>query len=223
MEPRFGHDFAGVRVHTDSTAAASAQAVNALAYTVGNDIVFNAGHYAPGTAHGDRLLAHELAHVVQQSGAGAAGLQEKLTIGSADDASEREADSIAAAVFGSESAAVGTVAAITPAGPVVQRQPAPAPTRSCAGWESDAESFTKVIADFYVRTELGGTPGMADIECQGDRRMCFVKYVDGTQVTVSLARVPNFVIARQRGGTGPRREYDYDCEPSGRVNFHPRP
>lgn len=64
--PRFGHDFSQVRVHTDPAAAQSAQAVQASAYTVGRDIVFAAGQYAPHTASGRRLLAHELAHVTQQ-------------------------------------------------------------------------------------------------------------------------------------------------------------
>lgn len=66
MEPRFGHDFSRVRVHTDAPAAASAQAVNAQAYTVGRDVVFGAGEYGPDTAAGQRLLAHELTHVLQQ-------------------------------------------------------------------------------------------------------------------------------------------------------------
>lgn len=65
---RFGHDFAEVRVHDDATAAASARAVHALAYTVGTDVVFGAGHYAPSTSAGRHLLAHELTHVIQQSG-----------------------------------------------------------------------------------------------------------------------------------------------------------
>jgi hypothetical protein len=65
MESRFGHDFSSVRVHTDAAAAASASGLNARAYTVGRDIVFAGGKYAP-TAQGGRLLAHELAHVVQQ-------------------------------------------------------------------------------------------------------------------------------------------------------------
>jgi hypothetical protein len=70
MEPRFGADFGSVRVHTDAQAAESAQAINARAYTVGRDVVFGAGQYAPGTGAGRRLLAHELAHVVQQREAG---------------------------------------------------------------------------------------------------------------------------------------------------------
>ncbi|HWM92809.1 MAG TPA: DUF4157 domain-containing protein [Thermoanaerobaculia bacterium] len=66
FEPRFGRDFGGVRIHTGSQAEASARDVSALAYTVGDDIVFGAGRYAPGTSSGDHLLAHELTHVVQQ-------------------------------------------------------------------------------------------------------------------------------------------------------------
>ena len=67
MEPRFGHDFSKVRIHTDSKAAESAQSINALAYTLGNDLVFSRGRYAPGTLEGRQLLGHELTHVVQQS------------------------------------------------------------------------------------------------------------------------------------------------------------
>ncbi len=66
MEQRFGHDFGGVRVHTDEKAAESARAANALAYTLGRDIVFGAGQFAPGTSGGDKLLTHELTHVIQQ-------------------------------------------------------------------------------------------------------------------------------------------------------------
>src|SRR5262245_24532558 len=68
MEHRFGHDFARVRLHTDAAADQSARQVNANAYTVGHDIVFRAGRFAPATHGGRRLLAHELTHVVQQSG-----------------------------------------------------------------------------------------------------------------------------------------------------------
>jgi hypothetical protein len=67
MEPRFGHDFSQVRIHTGSRAAKTAQALNARAFTVGRDIVFGAGQYALGASAGQRLLAHELTHVVQQS------------------------------------------------------------------------------------------------------------------------------------------------------------
>ena len=70
MEGRFGHDFADVRIHTDAAAADSAQTVNAHAYTVGHEIVFDSGRHSPTTAKGRRLIAHELTHVVQQSRGG---------------------------------------------------------------------------------------------------------------------------------------------------------
>jgi len=68
FEPRFGQDFGHVRVHADAEAAQAAHGVQARAYTVGSSIVFARGEYAPQTSTGQRLLAHELAHVVQQSG-----------------------------------------------------------------------------------------------------------------------------------------------------------
>jgi hypothetical protein len=68
MEPRFGRDLSAVRIHTGAQAAASARAVNARAYTAGNRIVWGEGSYAPHTDAGKRLLAHELAHVVQLDG-----------------------------------------------------------------------------------------------------------------------------------------------------------
>jgi hypothetical protein len=70
MESRFGADFGGVRVHTDAHAHGLARAVDAQAFTVGRNVVFGAGHYAPETEQGKRLLAHELTHVIQQQGAG---------------------------------------------------------------------------------------------------------------------------------------------------------
>ncbi len=66
FEPRFGHDFGKVRVHTDEKAKESAKSLNALAYTAGENMAFAAGQYAPNTAGGMRLLAHELAHYIQQ-------------------------------------------------------------------------------------------------------------------------------------------------------------
>jgi hypothetical protein len=90
FEPRFGHDFSRVRLHTDAKAAESALAVNALAYTVGNDIVFGAGQYAPQMHTGRRLLTHELTHTVQQEhGLKGASISE-LT--ARDHSSERQAN-----------------------------------------------------------------------------------------------------------------------------------
>src|SRR5690242_7629715 len=76
MEPRMGFDLSHVRVHTDAAAAASAHAMRAKAFTTGAEIVFGAGQYRPETTAGRQLLAHELAHVVQQQG-GPAVVQRK--------------------------------------------------------------------------------------------------------------------------------------------------
>ena len=100
FEPRFGHDFSNVRVHADSRAAESARAVNALAYTVGRDVVFGGGQHAPGTTMGRELMAHELMHVVQQSGMNSSlPLQDKLAISRPGDPFEREADAAAGRVM----------------------------------------------------------------------------------------------------------------------------
>jgi len=71
FEPRLGYDLGGVRVHADDGAARAASSISARAFTAGSDLYFGAGEYAPDTAEGRRLLAHELAHVLQQGGGGA--------------------------------------------------------------------------------------------------------------------------------------------------------
>lgn len=114
MEPRFGHDFSRVRVHTGARAAESARAVNALAYTVGRDVVFGEGQYAPGASAGRRLLAHELAHVVQQ-GAGPWNVA-NLPLDSPTSESEQTARRI-----GSRIAAGGNVQVTPHVGPLLQR------------------------------------------------------------------------------------------------------
>jgi hypothetical protein len=77
MEQRFGYDFSRVRLHTDAAAEQSAREVNANAYTVGHNVVFGPSRFTPETQEGRRLIAHELAHVVQQSGAGGNHVGEK--------------------------------------------------------------------------------------------------------------------------------------------------
>ena len=94
MESRFGHDFSHVRVHTDTRAEESAQAVQARAYTIGSDIVFRSGEYNPGSQDGDKLIAHELTHVIQQGGT-SQGMQAKLEVSQPGDPMEQEADAVA--------------------------------------------------------------------------------------------------------------------------------
>ncbi len=118
FEARLGHDLAGVRLYTGGEAAESARAVNARAYSVGQDIVFGSGAYAPGTDRGQRLLAHELTHTIQQSGSRTVGLSRELAVGAMDDVSEREAEAVANAISPLTHPASGS------------HQPAPAPGRS---------------------------------------------------------------------------------------------
>jgi hypothetical protein len=118
MESRFGFDFSQVRVHADVRAAESAREVNALAYTVGRDVVFGAGQYAPGRGPGAELLAHELTHVVQQTmqpGGGTAA--DNPTV-------EVEAQRSARRVM---AGGAGLVSSSVPAG-TIQRQAAAPPT-----------------------------------------------------------------------------------------------
>jgi uncharacterized protein DUF4157 len=92
MEAAYGQDFSGVRVHTGGAAAGLSDRLGARAFTLGGDIAFAPGEYRPGTALGDALIAHELAHVVQQRGAANTG---PLTVSNPGDALENEADSVA--------------------------------------------------------------------------------------------------------------------------------
>ena len=119
MEPRFGHDFSGVRVHTGDKAAESARAVNALAYTVGRDVVFAESQYASNTIEGRRLIAHELTHVVQQNDTSSGGqLEGKLSINQPGDAFEQEADVAAGRVM----AGAHPSESLTPNRPTIQRE-----------------------------------------------------------------------------------------------------
>jgi hypothetical protein len=85
-------DLSDVRVHTDETADKLNRSVSARAFATGTDVYFGAGEYKPGSPEGDKLIAHELAHVVQQRGSSASG---PLTVSQPGDSMEREADSVA--------------------------------------------------------------------------------------------------------------------------------
>jgi hypothetical protein len=98
MESAFGANFNGVRVHTDGVSDGLNQQLNARAFTTGQDIFFRQGSYNPGSSSGRELLAHELTHVVQQTG----GLHTKMTVGQPGDSYEQEADEAARAVMRKE-------------------------------------------------------------------------------------------------------------------------
>lgn len=99
--PKFRHDFSNVRVHTDAKAADSARAVDALAYTVGHHVVFARGKYSPSTNEGRLLMAHELAHTIQQADSGGPK-SPPLNIGDPADRAEHDADAAAHIVSESE-------------------------------------------------------------------------------------------------------------------------
>lgn len=116
MEPKFGQDFSGVRIHNDSQANQLAQGLHSHAFTTGRDIFFAPGQYAPNTTAGKKLLAHELTHVVQQ---GNASSVQTMAIGQSGDAFEQEADRAAEAISSGDS--IRTIS-LTPV-PFLQRQP----------------------------------------------------------------------------------------------------
>jgi hypothetical protein len=121
MEARLGHDFSDVRVHDDASASASARAVNAHAYTVGNNVVFQREQYDPSSHAGRVTLAHELTHVVQQRSGPVDGTSAPggIKLSDPSDRFEREAASNAEHVMSSP-APVQT-AAVSTSGPAVQR------------------------------------------------------------------------------------------------------
>jgi hypothetical protein len=146
IEPRFGHDFSRVRIHTDERAATSARAVNARAYTVGNNIVFGTGQYVPQTYEGNRLLAHELTHSIQQE-AHEQSILDRITITQPGDQVEHEAETISRAVMQGEGILSPPVSVArmardfgdggTQASPVIPVGNAPADVlKSCNQWQT---------------------------------------------------------------------------------------
>jgi len=127
MEAGFGYRFENVRIHTDDEADRSARAYGAVAYTVGSHIAFQAGSFDPSSTVGQRLIAHELTHVLQQRGSpGTTSAQAETAISRPGDASESEADRVAHTVVGSlgtpHAPAVPAVSVRPTSVPKVQRQ-----------------------------------------------------------------------------------------------------
>jgi hypothetical protein len=182
MGPRFGVNFETVRIHADTVAAQSARALAALAYTVGSHVVFRDGEYQPGSSAGQRLLAHELTHVVQQRGpghggrlAGASasrvrkGQTDGLVVNQPGDRYEQEADRVAEQIMQSPDAGAG-------------RSPAAA---GDSGTDSAHPVQLPVDATHWLQRQPSATPG--EIEMPGD---------DFSQIPI----VPEIVKSR-RGAT----------------------
>ena len=220
MEQRLGHDFSQVRVHADARAAVSARAVNALAYTVGRDVVFGAGQYAPGTMAGRKLLAHELAHVVQQARSpGPINTMPAGVITAGNDSLEREAEGAAARVGAGQSVFVSSG---LPA-PGLQRQvgPGQAPQADdCSGWESDPESFSIHVARFVAQTQINPILGrdIPSVDCV-DPQQCFVTLSNGLKVKVVWSPRNRRALATWETEQEYKRYlYEYSC-PGGQLTL----
>jgi hypothetical protein len=196
MESRLRHDFSSVRVHAGTEAAKAARAIEARAYTQGQNIVFGHGEYAPGTAEGTRLLAHELTHVVQQR----QGISLKGGMGQPGDAYERHADAVADAVVTGRP--TETLLANRPNGAggaaraLIQRQQAPATASAPAAEPAEARVETEgdkmrrailVAAEgrYGEKTTIVSEAEIKDIQ-EGRWRMRRVKRDDGTEVEMSV-------------------------------------
>lgn len=206
LEPAFGHEFGQVRVHDDSKAAESAASVGAVAYTVGNHIVFGSGQYAPGTADGNRLLAHELTHTIQQAGGApvSSRLARLFQVGSTpiqpdpdlmsgtpgelpdEERRERRLNSpgrlsdanTRAFSLGDKADRVASQVMRMPDFDGDADTDQPVTTQSCAGWESDPQSLSKRVAENFAQDAFNTTlPAPDTIQCSG--KTCVVHYSQG--------------------------------------------
>ena len=147
MQSHFDYDFRHTRIHTDEPAGASADALGALAYTVGRDVVFAPGQFSPHTREGRRLLAHELTHVMQQSAVTTPPAH--LAVDAADSPLEREANHWAERLFEDGAAALQDGVEVTPSGPRLQMQ-----RRGAAGGCGICMGGDSTIAGQIAHTEI---------------------------------------------------------------------
>jgi hypothetical protein len=225
MEPRFGYDFSQVRVHADGQAAESSKAVNALAYTVGQDVVFGSGKYDPVSSAGRRLLAHELAHVVQQSGGLISAVQTNASPSAydrhelaAETAAGRIADGQSAGLTGA-GAAPGLQLAEDPAQPGVQPD-------TCEQFENDQESFSIEAAKHFLdEVDPSASREARSVTCEvsatnPERMECDVTFTDGQVIHVTWIKNLNNVEAQRPTPDGRQWcVYHYVCETPGTARY----
>jgi hypothetical protein len=145
MEQTMGEDFSDVRVHSDSDADSLSKSVQAKAFTTGQDIFFRSGEYQPGSTEGNKLLAHELTHVVQQRNAPPA---EKLEVSHPEDASEKQASAVADNM---------SATAATPAPSVGREEEEVAPSLARQEEVKEEEAATSVARQEEVKEEEAAT------------------------------------------------------------------
>lgn len=213
MENRFGHDFSQVRVHADGAAAASARSVDAVAYTAGRDIVFGAGQYAPHESAGRRLLAHELAHVLQQS-AGGVSAPPRLEVGAANDSAEVEADRVAAQVTIGVTPAAPAQVSQAPA--LLRRQPANQPqteTEDCEpALQNDLKAMHQPALDHLDRAITSLEPGWSKM-IPADKA-AFNQYFDPSGSGEIDEGFVRDVRQKYRFIRANMRSLRFDCDPS---------
>jgi Domain of unknown function (DUF4157) len=205
METRFGYDFSRVRVHTDPRAAESARAVNAVAYTIGNDIVFDTDRYAPGTHQGRYLLAHELAHVVQQGGQPPSQI-DKLSMTTPGDAHELQANTVAGAVTGGATVPSGTVSGTTVARQVDAGVADAAPSDATPVAGAAAPDKAPVAPPAAPARAPVAPPSVTFGKVAADARADRIPPTKSVDVPVTLANIP------------PGRSVTIDVEGSGAGN-----
>jgi len=140
FEGSLGADLGGVRVHTGAASAEAAASVGARAYALGQDVHFGAGEYTPGTSSGDQLIAHEVAHTVQQGDSVGGGAQFALEVSQPGDAFETEADRAAASMVTGQPAEVSRGSAGVSRAIIQRSAPAPATTAAPSATAAPAAS-----------------------------------------------------------------------------------
>lgn len=218
MESRFGHDFSRVRVHTDARAAESVRAVDALAYTVGRDVVFAAGQYMPETGPGRGLLAHELAHVVQQEQP-SPRVEDAVVKAPSGGRHEQAAEAAAKGIAAGQRVSVSTGSV----GIGLQRQSAlgkvtPQEIEKCVRkWEKHPEEFSRLAAGHFVANEMPGSDldlTWAPVECETDTFCKVMAEENGPVFDVTISKSSRRIgVGLSRAGRRRFCAYDYDdCE-----------
>lgn len=169
MESRFRSGFGDVRIHTGATAGALCEAMQARALTLGRDIVFGAGQYAPGSPHGGRLLAHELVHVLQQRGTVRTVPLSHVTVGSAHDTSELEADRIAGQVMRAPLRVVVTPDATTTIRRAIRVDPDSVLMTADKEGSDPSSTISTVSADAYLHLTRNANTAMYGLDTQDER------------------------------------------------------
>lgn len=237
MESRFVNNFSQVRVHTDSKAAESAKAVDALAYTVGPNVVFGAGHYSPGQKTGMRLLAHELTHVVQQQQVHHQGVMNRsIEIGPEDSQAEIEADRVADDVINEHSMPFAPEINSSPAGGIaLQRVPTTPQRRGgeqrLATIEAPARGEDQVririfrylcdcmgrnVSRSRLSARIQPRPGIVYQFCRGRTTVRVLGEVVPSSLTSGTATATvDINVAPERGGTGGRVQIQGEARNTG--------